>query len=82
MRPIAARPLLSVLVCVSLVGSIDWLRAQDPTTPQELDGRDGRNLALDRFRPQSMLRVKNRELNRAKFSAVDVHTHPGRRLRG
>lgn len=82
MRPIAARPLLSVLVCVSLVGSIDWLRAQDPTTPQELDGRDGRNLALDRFRPQSMLRVKNRDLNRAKFSAVDVHTHPGRRLRG
>jgi predicted TIM-barrel fold metal-dependent hydrolase len=41
-----------------------------------LDGRDGRPLALEQFRPQPMLVVpKNRRL-RAKFPVVDVHMHP------
>ena len=41
----------------------------------KLDGRDGRNLALDQFRPRPMLKVKEHLLTNAKFPAVDVHTH-------
>lgn len=44
--------------------------------PQPLDGRDGRELTLDRFRPQSMLRVDEHHLKRARFPVVDVHVHP------
>ena len=40
------------------------------------DGREGRNLALDQFRPQSMLKVAEHHLPRAKFPVIDVHTHP------
>ncbi len=46
-----------------------------------LDGREGRPLALDQFRPRAMLRVEQTDLRRAKFSVVDVHTHPRLRLR-
>jgi predicted TIM-barrel fold metal-dependent hydrolase len=46
-----------------------------------LDGRDGRDLALDRFRPKPMLRVEEHPLARAKFPVVDVHVHPRVRLR-
>ena len=56
----------------------------DPADGQQdkaLDGRDGHNLALDRFRPRSMLRVPKHPLERARFPAVDVHTHPGFRLK-
>ena len=45
------------------------------------DGRDGRPLALDRFRPRSMLKVDAQRRTRAKFPVVDVHTHPRLRLR-
>src|SRR5262245_10804757 len=54
--------------------------ASDPNTteapkpaPQVLDGRDGHDLALDQFRPRSMLRVEEHLLTRAKFPVVDVH---------
>ncbi|MFV2069141.1 MAG: amidohydrolase family protein [Pirellulales bacterium] len=50
-------------------------------TDLPLDGRDGRPLALDRFRPESMLRVPQHRLRRAKYPVVDVHTHPRLRLR-
>lgn len=50
--------------------------ARSQTTTAAVDGRDGRNLALDQFRPQSMLRVDEHLLKRAKFSVVDVHVHP------
>jgi len=53
------------------------LRAQ----PGELDGRDGRELALDRFRPRSMLVVPEHPLERARLHVVDVHVHPRIRLR-
>jgi predicted TIM-barrel fold metal-dependent hydrolase len=46
-----------------------------------LDGREGRELALDQFRPKSMLRVEEHKLQRAKFPVVDVHVHPRFRLR-
>ncbi len=41
-----------------------------------LDGRDGRELLLDRFRPESMLKVEKHELPRAGLPVVDVHVHP------
>ena len=41
-----------------------------------LDGRGGRDLALDQFRPRSMLRVAEHHLQRARFPVVDVHFHP------
>jgi len=41
-----------------------------------LDGRDGRPLALEKFRPEAMLRVESHALTRAKFPAIDVHIHP------
>ena len=47
---------------------------------EPLDGRDGRGLALDRFRPQPRLRVKQTDLRRARFPVVDVHMHPRIRL--
>lgn len=46
-----------------------------------LDGVDGRPLALDQFRPKSMLRVEQHHPSGAKFPCVDVHTHPRFRLR-
>ena len=46
-----------------------------------LDGRDGRNLALDQFRPKSMLEVPAHHKSGAKFPCVDVHMHPRIRLR-
>ncbi len=41
-----------------------------------LDGRDGRDLALDKFRPKSMLSVAEHLVERARFPVVDVHFHP------
>ncbi|HWA97398.1 MAG TPA: amidohydrolase family protein [Pirellulales bacterium] len=43
---------------------------------EPLDGRQGRDLALDQFRPKTMLRVEQHLLPRAKFPVVDVHVHP------
>src|SRR4051812_47186522 len=40
-----------------------------------LDGRDGRNLLLENFRPKPTLKVEQHVLMRAKFPVVDVHTH-------
>lgn len=51
-----------------------------PTTP--LDGRDGRNLAIDQFRPRSMLKVQRTAITGAKFPVIDVHSHFGFRLKG
>jgi len=49
--------------------------AEEPADPPPLDGRDGRDLAIQRFRPQTMLRVQQHDLQRAKFPVVDVHSH-------
>jgi predicted TIM-barrel fold metal-dependent hydrolase len=47
-----------------------------------LDGREGRNLLLESFRPKSMLRVPETKLARARFPVVDVHTHFREKFRG
>lgn len=51
------------------------------TETQAMDGRDGRSLALDRFRPKAQLRTANNQPPRAKYPVVDVHVHPRIRFR-
>ncbi|MDZ4783039.1 MAG: amidohydrolase family protein [Planctomycetia bacterium] len=63
--------LSGVVFCLALFA--DGASAQ-PAAPQ-LDGREGRDLALDQFRPRSMLQLKQHETRRAKFPVVDVHLH-------
>lgn len=48
---------------------------------QPLDGRDGRPLGLENFRPKSQLVVAEHPRTRAKFPVVDVHTHFHYKLR-
>jgi predicted TIM-barrel fold metal-dependent hydrolase len=49
-------------------------------TSLPLDGRDGRELALDQFRPRPMLKVPEHLLSHARLPVVDVHVHPRVRL--
>ncbi len=69
------------IVCLTwvLVGLNQRAAAQ--TDNQPLNGRDGRQLLLDQFRPQSMLRAPQKNVTRAKFPLVDIHTHFRYRLR-
>ena len=53
-----------------------YVAAEEP-----LDGREGRPLALDKFRPKAQLQATRSEASRAKFPVVDVHVHPRIRLR-
>lgn len=53
---------------------------QNPAPPAPLDGKDGRPLALENFRPRPMLKVAEHSLTRAKFPSVDTHVHPHVRL--
>jgi len=46
-----------------------------------LDGSEGRSLALDQFRPQSMLQLDEQRPSRAKFPVVDIHVHLRYKLR-
>ena len=61
------------------VPSPSWGQSAPGNLP--LDGRDGRDLALDQFRPQSMLKVERTAITKARFPVVDVHSHFGFRLR-
>jgi predicted TIM-barrel fold metal-dependent hydrolase len=65
-----------VVIAVLLGGS---LRAEEPLK-LPLDGREGRNLLLENFRPVPTLKVEEHRLTRAKFPVVDIHTHFGVRL--
>jgi predicted TIM-barrel fold metal-dependent hydrolase len=58
-----------------------WTITVNADDEPRLDGRDGRNLALDQFRPHSKLKVAEHRLTQAKFPVVDVHTHPKVRFR-
>jgi predicted TIM-barrel fold metal-dependent hydrolase len=51
------------------------LLATASTGEPPLDGRDGRQLLLENFRPQPALNVPQTELRGAKFPVIDVHTH-------
>jgi predicted TIM-barrel fold metal-dependent hydrolase len=68
--------LLLLQVLLSLSGCETNVEEPAPVAPTAiLDGRDGRNLALDQFRPVPTLKVASHPLTRAKFPVVDVHTH-------
>lgn len=56
--------------------------AQESTSTTPLDGKDGRPLALQEFRPVPMLKAKQTRLTQSKFSVVDVHSHFGYRFKG
>jgi predicted TIM-barrel fold metal-dependent hydrolase len=64
---------------------IAWLLAILVVVPasadEPLDGREGRQLLLENFRPQPALKVKATELAAAKFPVIDVHTHFRLKLR-
>ncbi|HUG67679.1 MAG TPA: amidohydrolase family protein [Pirellulaceae bacterium] len=74
------RNLSLLLFLLSLALGTPSLPAQEGTT-QQLDGREGRDLLLKHFRPTSKLRVKQTDMQRAKFPVVDVHTHFRHRFR-
>ncbi len=57
------------------------VEGQEAAKQPLLDGREGRTLALDLFRPRAMLEVPNHQPPRAKFPVVDVHMHPRIRLK-
>jgi predicted TIM-barrel fold metal-dependent hydrolase len=69
------------LILGSLAGSGPAV-GQKPSADKAplLDGEEGRELALDQFRPKSMLHVAEHLLPAAKYHVVDVHTHPKIRL--
>lgn len=69
-----------VFVLFWLLGSSLALAPSDGLGPfmacgQELDGRDGRELLLRRFRPEPRIKVEQHELTHAQFPVVDLHTH-------
>ena len=75
-------------VAAILLVLVATLRAQPPAAtkaPVEsrdtLDGQAGRPLALNRFQPESMLKVPQTLLTKARFPVVDMHTHFRFRLR-
>jgi len=61
---------------VIIVASLGLFLASANAQDSSLDGREGRNLALDQFRPVPMLKVEEHHLSTAKFPVVDVHVHP------
>ena len=65
----------SALVLVLFVSFIPNTISGEETAKTQLDGRDGRKLALQQFRPHPMLRVQHHNLQQAKFRVVDVHSH-------
>lgn len=69
-------PLPEVCLAFLLTAVCTNLRSEEP-----LDGADGRPLAIDQFEPKSSLQTPTTTIKCAKFPVVDVHLHPGRKLR-
>jgi predicted TIM-barrel fold metal-dependent hydrolase len=72
-------PALRTAIILLVAGALSSTAARAADPP--LDGREGRDLTLDRFRPQPMLAVEEHRLARARFPVVDVHVHPRFRFR-
>ncbi len=79
MKPYSSNYCRLLLSLCAIAMQVTGLQAEQPDA--RLDGRDGRNLALDQFRPRPMLNVPEHRLTRAGFPVVDVHMHPRIRLR-
>lgn len=75
--------LLSLRLCVFavlvLVLRSPYALSEEPLS--SLNGREGRQLLLQEFRPQSQLVLPKNKKQRAKFPVVDVHVHPRMRFR-
>jgi predicted TIM-barrel fold metal-dependent hydrolase len=73
------------MIPVVLVSSFTFRQpgafAQTPSPGPTLDGREGRQLLLENFRPQSLLKVPHTVLKGAKFPAIDIHSHLKVRLK-
>lgn len=69
-NPRASASMRETFLFAVLVSFAPLLNAEET-----LDGREGRDLALDRFRPQSQLVLPQETVRRAKFPVVDVHVH-------
>jgi predicted TIM-barrel fold metal-dependent hydrolase len=76
----AHRAALIVSTLLAVLAGSRPVAAQE-AADQPLDGREGRPLALDNFRPRSTLRVDAHYLARARFPCVDAHVHPRIRLK-
>jgi predicted TIM-barrel fold metal-dependent hydrolase len=71
-----------VLVIWCFANRTSSAQAQTAPLSLPLDGRDGRNLLLENFRPKAMLKVPEHPLSRARFPVVDIHTHFRNKFRG
>lgn len=71
-RLTSRQKLLSLLACLGLLLSCSRTFAQEakPERP--------RRIYLDEFRPTPVLKASEHLLERAKFSCVNVHSHPGK----
>jgi predicted TIM-barrel fold metal-dependent hydrolase len=58
------------IICLTLLALASHALAEEP-----LDGRDGRDLSVQNFRPKAMLKTSVTRVEQAKFPVVDVHTH-------
>ncbi|HEV3003993.1 MAG TPA: amidohydrolase family protein [Pirellulales bacterium] len=67
---------MSIRVALAILVFASLTTAGRAFDEPQLDGREGRNLALDQFRPRPKLTVAEHHLTHAKFPVVDVHTHP------
>ena len=74
---------VSIRVSSAAVSSL-WLFLflSGQAAAQPFDGREGRNLLLENFRPLPSLKVPEHRQAKAKFSVVDVHTHFRIKLKG
>lgn len=68
-------------ITILLVSLVACTAIAQTEVMRPFDGRDGRPLALEQFRPKSQLRTHVSNVPHAKFLVVDVHTHPRMRLR-
>lgn len=64
------------------LGAASPARAEGPDDAPALDGREGRQLLLENFRPEPQLVAPRTPVDGARFPVVDVHTHPGLKFRG
>ncbi len=70
------------VLALLLLGAFATLRGISLVSAQEqLDGANGRPLAVDQFQPRSMLTLPEHRPAKAKFPSVDVHTHERKKMR-
>lgn len=58
-----------------------WMIASGLLAQEPLDGRQGRQLLLENFRPQPTLQVPQTKITQARFPVIDIHTHFRHKLR-